>query len=166
MKRLLLTLLLLSQPAPAAEEAFSKCRQIAEIAERVVCYDNVVDSRFPMSSSDSVEAIKPPDITRSSAVPDAQSLFGANDAEAKRIVETSLAIEQIDHIVATTTNVRESATRKLTVTLDNGQVWRQLDNQPMHLKVGETVVVRKASLGSFLMEKQTGSRSIRVKRAN
>ena len=64
------------------------------------------------------------------------------------------------------TDVQKSAYKKLTVTLDNGQVWRQLDNRPMHLKTGEAVVVREASLGSFLLEKQSGSRSIRVKRAN
>ena len=33
-------------------------------------------------------------------------------------------------------------------------------------KYGEAVIVRKASLSSYLMEKQSGSRSIRVKRAN
>lgn len=152
MKKLLLPLLLLfAPPAPAAEEALTECRQIEEIQERVACYDEFVDSNYPMESN---------------AVPDAQSLFGTTDAEAKRIVETSLAIEQLDQIEAIVTDVRRSANRKLTVTLDNGQVWRQLDSQPMHLKSGETVIVRKASLGSFLMEKQSGSRSVRVKRAN
>ena len=60
----------------------------------------------------------------------------------------------------------KSAYKKLIVTLDNGHIWRQLDNRPMPLKSGETVIVREASLGSFLMEKQSGSSSIRVKRVN
>ena len=163
---MLLTLLFFAQPALTAEEALTKCRQIEEIAERVVCYDKIADSHFPMESSDSVETSTPPEIAESSAVPDAQSLFGTNDAEAKRIVETSLAIEQISEIEAIVTGVRRSSNKKLTVTLDNGQVWRQLDNKPLPLKSGEAVIVRKASLGSYLMEKQSGSRSIRVKRAN
>lgn len=171
MKKLLLPLLFLAQPALTAEEALTKCRQIEEIAERVVCYDKIVDSHFPTDSSDTdssdrVEITTPPEITKSNAVPDAQSLFGTNDAEAKRLVETSLAIEQIDKIVAIVTDVRKSATKKLTVTLDNGQIWRQLDSQRLRLKRGETVIVRKASLGSYLLEKHSGSRSIRVKRAN
>jgi len=166
MKKMLLTLLFFAQPALTAEEALTKCRQIEEIAERVVCYDKIVDSHFPMESSDSVETITPPELAESSAIPDAQSLFGTNDAEAKRIVEISLAIEQISEIEAIVTDVRRSSNKKLTVTLDNGQVWRQLDNQPLPLKSGEAVIVRKASLGSYLMEKQSGSRSIRVKRAN
>ena len=166
MKKLLVPLLFLAQPALTAEEALTKCRQIEAIAERVVCYDEIVDSHTPMESRDSVETTTPPEIAEFVSVPDAQSLFGTSDAEAKRIVETSLAIEQIDEIVAVVTDVRKSMTRKLTVILDNGQIWRQLDNQPMRLKSGETVIVRKASLGSFLMEKRSGSRSIRVKRAN
>ncbi|RZV35487.1 MAG: hypothetical protein EX272_10525 [Chromatiales bacterium] len=150
MKRPLLPiLLLLAAPAFAVDEALTQCRQIEEIEERVKCYDKFVDSQ---SASD--------------AVPDAESLFGRDDAEAKRIVETTLAIEQIDHVEAVVTGVRKSATRKLLVTLDNGQVWRQLDNQTLRLKNGEWVIVRKASLNSFLLEKKSGSRSIRVKRAN
>ncbi len=166
MKKLLFSLLFFAQPALADEEALTKCRQIEEITERVVCYDNVVDSLFPMDSKDNVETITSPESSESNAVPDAQSLFGTTDAEAKRIVETSLAIEQISQIEAKVTDVRKSATNKLTITLDNGQIWRQLDSRPMHLKSGETVIVRKASLGSFLMEKKSGGRSTRVKRTN
>jgi mannose-6-phosphate isomerase class I len=127
----------------------AQCRQIEAIEERVRCYDEIVDS-----------------LPASDAVPDAQSLFGRDDAEAKRIVETTLAIEQIDHVEAVVTEVQKSATRKLLVTLDNGQVWRQLDNQTLRLKSGESVIIRKASLNSFLMGKKSGGRSIRVKRAN
>jgi len=156
-KRILLTLLLSAQPALAAEDALITCRQIEDIAQRVSCYDDFVDTRFPMESSDSEK-------TESGTIPDAQSLFGTNDAEAKRIVETSLAIEQIDNIVATVADVQESSTRKVVITLGNGQTWRQLDNHRLPLKAGQTVIIRKASLGSFLLEKESGSRAIRVKR--
>ncbi len=141
----------------ATEQGLIECRQIEELAERVACYDRHVDSQSAIESARKAEA---------SPAPDAQSLFGKNDAVAKRIVETSLAIDQIVQIEATVTDVQKSAYKKLTVTLDNGQVWRQLDSQPMRLKNGETVIVREASLGSFLLEKQSGGRSIRVKRAN
>lgn len=157
---------LLVQPALADEAAMTECRQIAGIVERVACYDSIVDSRYPTDSSDSVETRTPPEPAEAIAGPDAQSLFGRNDAEAKRIVETTLAIEQIDQIEATVTEVGKSPSKKLTMVLDNGQIWRQLDNQPLRLKRGEAVIVRKASLGSFLMEKKSGSRSIRVKRVN
>jgi hypothetical protein len=171
MKKLLFSLLFLAQPALTAEQALTECRQIEEIAERVACYDRVVDSYLPKDASDGVQTTRPPEskpsqIAESATVPDAQSLFGTTDAEAKQIVETSLAIEQISQIEAIVADIRESATKKLTVTLDNGQIWRQLDSQSLHLKSGEAVIIRKASLGSFFMEKKSGSRSIRVKRVN
>jgi hypothetical protein len=168
MKKILLPplLLLFAQSALTAEVALTECRRIAEIEERVACYDKFVDSRYPVDSSDSVKTGTPPETAESNTVPDAQTLFGTNDAEAKRIVEKSLAIEQINEIEAIVTDVRRLSTKKLSVTLDNGQVWRQLDSQRLPLKSGEAVIVRKASLSSYLMEKQSGSRSIRVKRVN
>ncbi len=93
-------------------------------------------------------------------------MFGKNGNESKRIIEKTLAIKEIKQIEAKVIEVQKSVYKKLTVTLDNGQVWRQLDNKPLPLKSGETVVVRAAYLGSFLMEKQSGGVSIRVKRLN
>ena len=150
MKNLLLILALFAPSAVAANEALTQCRQIEAIEKRVACYDEVVDSLY----------------ARPTPIPNAQSLFGTSDAEAKRIVEETLEIEQIDRIEATVADVRISGTRKVTVALDNGQVWRQLDSKPLHLASGDGIVIRKASLGSFLLEKKSGSRSIRVKRAN
>ena len=145
MKKLTVALLFtFAQSALAAEDALIECRQIEGLEERVACYDAFVDSHYP----------------------DAQSLFGTGDAEARQIVETTLAIEQIEHIEATVTDVRESASRKLVISLDNGHVWRQLDNKTLDLENGDEVIVRKASLGSFKLEKQSGSRSIRVKRVD
>ena len=48
--------------------------------------------------------------------------------------------------------------------LDNAQIWEQLDSSRLTLKTGEGILIKSARLGSFLLEKQTGSRSIRVKR--
>jgi len=158
-RRLAVLLLLCTQTTLADGVALIQCRQLEDIAERVACYDKVVDARYPVAAGERAEPA-------ATAVPDGQSLFGTNDAQARRIVETSLAVEQLDQIEATVTGIGESAGRKLTVTLDNGQTWRQLDNQTLRLKSGETVVVRKASLGSYLMEKKSGSRRIRVKRVD
>ena len=154
MKKILLPLLFFAQPALTVDEALIECRQIEKVAERIVCYDEFVDSHFSTDSS------------QANVVPDARSLFGASDAEAKRLVEKSMDIEQISEIEALVTDVQKSATERFTVSLDNGQIWRQLDGQRLTLRSGDAVIVRKASLSSYLMEKQSGSRSIRVKRAN
>lgn len=161
MKKLLLPMILFiatlvfTQTTLADTDSLFTCRQIANIESRVACYDKIVDSLYPLAEK--VQVVAPLD---------AQSLFGKNGAESKRIVEKTLAIKEIKQIEAKVIEVQKSVYKKLTVTLDNGQVWRQLDNKPLPLKSGETVVVRAAYLGSFLMEKQSGGVSIRVKRLN
>lgn len=151
MKKLLVFLLVFAQPVIAMDAALIECRNIEDVAIRVACYDSLVDG---LESEDTADA------------PDAQSLFGTNDADAKRIVAATLEIEQISQIEAAVTEVRVSASGKLSVSLDNGQIWRQLDNSRLRLKNGEAVVIREASLGSFQLEKKSGSRKIRMKRVN
>jgi len=150
----LISITLLAQLASAKETSLFECRKIKDIEERVVCYDTIVDALFPVASTDA------PDNT----VPSSNSLFGKNAAETNRIVEETLAIKKIDQLTATVTSVTKNAYKKLTITLDNGQVWRQLDNDPLPLRKGETVVIRSAKLGSFLLRKESGSGSIRVNR--
>lgn len=150
MKKTLIALsFLIGAPALATDSVLADCRLIKDASARVDCYDKFVDAQTA---------------TDSPVAPSAQSLFGTQDAEAKRIVQTTLDIEQITQIEAAVTDVRVSASKKLVVQLDNGQVWRQLDSQRLRLKDGDAVVISEASLGSFQMQKQSGSRNIRVKR--
>jgi hypothetical protein len=51
------------------------------------------------------------------------------------------------------------------ITLDNGQVWRQLSGGSLLLKVGDEVEINRAALGSFQMKVPTG-RSGKVKRVS
>lgn len=145
---LLLSPLFLAHPVLSADESLTECRQIEAVVERVLCYDTFVDSHIVSDSTD------------------AESLFGKTDAEAKRLVETSLDIDPLGEIEAIVTDVRRSSAKRLTVLLDNGQIWRQIGSERLALTTGDAVIVRKASLSSYLLEKQSGSRSIRVKRAN
>jgi hypothetical protein len=49
------------------------------------------------------------------------------------------------------------------LTLDNGQVWRQLSGGQLLIKVGDEVEINRAALGSFQMKVPTG-RTAKVKR--
>jgi hypothetical protein len=171
MKKLLLLAILFAHSASATDGSLFDCRQIEGTEERVSCYDRIVDSQLPVrqSKKEVVENTRVDGSTGEDAppsVPDALSLFGKQDAEAKRMVQKSLAIKEIDQIKATVSSVKRSAYKKLTVTLDNGQVWQQLDNEPLPLSTGDLITVRLAKLGSYLLKKQSGSGSIRVKRLN
>jgi hypothetical protein len=160
----LIVIALLPQFVSAKETSLFECRKIKDIETRVACYDAIVDLLFPVATTDSQDSEVSVNTAKASTVPNSNSLFGKNAAETNRIVEETLAIKKIDQLTATVTAVTKNTYKKLTITLDNGQVWRQLDNDPLPLKKGETVVIRSARLGSFLLQKESGSGSIRVSR--
>ncbi len=58
------------------------------------------------------------------------------------------------------TRVTRTANGRFIATLDNGQVWAQLERDTTaEVEVGDTVEVRKASLGSFMMVTKAGART-------
>lgn len=74
-----------------------------------------------------------------------------------------LTVEQIKEESVVVTDITNNG-NKLTITLENGQIWRQLDTKRFPLNVGDAVIIRSASFGSFKLAKESSSRSIRVKR--
>lgn len=198
-----LTILLLAMPA-FADEGLLACRDIKDAAERVACYDRLVDGRFPREAEYRLGTIvsQPPQSdaqqtgNRSSATTQEVTSQEATVQEATAqksaqepvpqpgggVVQTPIlqpANEAVDQfgkpkqavsprteITATITELTKSAHRKLTITLDNHQTWRQLDSKTMLLSAGDKITIRAASFDSYLLRKSSGGKSIRVKRLN
>jgi hypothetical protein len=58
------------------------------------------------------------------------------------------------------TQVSRTANGRFIATLDNGQVWAQLERDTTaEVQVGDQVTVRKASLGSYMMVTRSGVRT-------
>jgi hypothetical protein len=165
-------MLIFINAALAGEKSLFNCRKIKDIEERVACYDSIVDSMFPLAETTSASSREPEVTVNNTALPgslprtspSSENLFGKSTVESKKIVEESLEIEGISQLEAIVTSVTKNTYRKLTISLDNGQVWRQLDSEPLPLKEGEAIIIRSARLGSYLLEKASGSGSIRVNR--
>lgn len=164
----------------AAKDGVEVCRDETNADLRLACYDNWVDAQSELvvnAKSVSSEAIDDENLPQSKQVneniakqaaeintTDPEELFGRPDAEAMRIVESTLAIVTLDEVKASVTNLSKNASKKYRLELSNGQMWKQLDNKPLYLKKGDLIAIRTASMGSYLLSKQTGSVSIRVKR--
>lgn len=54
---------------------------------------------------------------------------------------------------------------KFIITLENGQVWRQTDGR-IKIRDGDMVTIRRAALGSFLLQVEGFNRTVRVKRVD
>lgn len=102
--------------------------------------------------------------TPSTATLTPTEMFGREESASRDLVKEVIGSTQLDFIEAEVTLVQHTPYGELIVELDNGQLWRQIDSRSLRLKPGERVRISAASIGSFLLEKVTGSTSIRVRR--
>lgn len=73
---------------------------------------------------------------------------------------------EMQSINAQVSAVQKSIAGNNTITLANNQRWSQTGSRSIRIKVGDTVVISRGAIGSFMMKKQGTSRTIRVKRVN
>ena len=165
--------------ADALRDELRVCRDLPDDDARLICYDAAVDrsrqdaySR-PAPASEPSPAVTPAGpaaapaaaaATTATAGLSQEDLFGQTSDEVERTVEEATGDERIDSLSATVTKLREYTYDKMLITLDNGQVWKQIDTSNLRLRVGDTIDIERASLGSFLLRKKGSKRSMRVSR--
>lgn len=140
------------------QDEISICRGEESPAERLECYDQI--------------QVPGPEIPAPAMIPGKESASQAQPAAAG--VEVTPAeqfgkprpapVAELSEITAVIAVVARNDAGQVRVKLENGQVWRQIDHARLNLKAGDTVAIKAASLGSFLMSLEGGSRVIRVKR--
>jgi hypothetical protein len=130
-------------PAPAATvradaataERAIRCAAVAADDARLACYD---------------------DVFREKRAPEA--VFGLERKEAR-------PAETLATVRGRITDVQTLRDGALVVTLENGQVWRQLDEKgSARWRVGQELVIERASMGSFLAAQADSRRYFRVRR--
>ncbi|MBY6210997.1 hypothetical protein KUV95_05500 [Microbulbifer agarilyticus] len=133
---LLLAGTLLHYPAIAVtiEEEIRRCKDLSDDNMRLICYDKLAKN-LPTH---------------------VKQRFGQ---EEKKAIE-----EAPESITAVISSAQKGAYSKYTFTLDNGQVWRQIDSGRAIWRGGEHVTLERGAMGSFFMRKTGGGRSLRVKR--
>ena len=126
---------------PATVEA---CRALPDDAKRLACYDGEID-KF---------VARPP-----------EEKFGYADVRAQE--ERAAAAkgeEKVERLVVKVTEVSKRPNGTHVITLDNGQVWvEQNIDYSFRVEVGETVTIKPAALGSYLLSTPS-NRSTRVSR--
>ncbi len=166
--------------ADASEDigaALVACRAESDDARRLACYDRAADAGHPpvvaptpAAASAPAAAIAPataPAVAAAAPAAEAtpEDSFGRERAleheEAKRAEQESRAL---DELKATVTAIETRIDGLMTMTLDNGQVWRQ--NSPdarFRLRVGDPVRIEPGALKSFILSGPS-KRSTRVTR--
>lgn len=126
------------------------CRSIADDKERLACYDAL--------AVETIQTKEP--LTTASA----ESLFGRDAAQTSAALQQQTGISQAQTLDAEIGSVETRANGKLLISLQNNQRWEQIDGRPLALVPGDPVRIRRSALGSYLLYKQAGGRSVRVRR--
>jgi hypothetical protein len=168
----------------AADETLLGCRKLGADAERLACYDRVVDRvRAEMTPEDSPlapvasSAATPPPALRadelSEEAPSAEApedrtlrerLFGRSESEGARALRKTYGLETPDEISATVSEAMRGGDHLLRITLDNGQVWRQAETVKFSMRAGDTVQIEAGVAGAYYLRRNGNGRTIRVKR--
>lgn len=143
----------------AGGDAPQRCAGIGDDRSRLTCYDAIFGKPAVLAASTSVPAAE--ETVAASAAASPETDFGLTEA-AKRARDPQQ--EMLESITGTVAAVGRRPAGELIVTLENGQVWTQVTvDQRARVAAGDTVTIKKAALGSHLLETQ-GRYATRVRR--
>lgn len=156
-------------------DAISSCATQKNSLQRLVCYDrihtqlhnysDVVLNKHPApESSDSVSSGKP-----STPISTSTPVTPHNEGIATTVNKTQETFGQravtADTMQAVIMDIKTNRNGYKTITLTNGQVWKQMRSEDRaKLSVGQTVTFEKGVFGAIYMSAENSNRQLSVKR--
>lgn len=138
-----------SSAALAEDHRRHRCAAVPDDLGRLACYD----AEFGRPESTATQAAQPRLVPQVEAVAasGAEVDFGLSKW-AKRNLDPTAAKAQPQRITARIRQVERQRDGRFLVTLENEQVWLQVETMSRaRVAVGDEVTIREASLGSFLL---------------
>lgn len=167
--------------ADAQVEAGRQCAQVRDSLQRLVCYDRIFqagDSAAPTAvprAATPVPAPAPvpvpaparPPVVASAPVIAAVAPPSLGDEIVQRKGKEKDKAAEPASLEATITALKETRPDVVRLTLDNGQVWQQMDmSSVFQVTLGDTVRVEKGTMGGYRLARTSRGRSgwVRVTR--
>lgn len=152
------------QPKPEIFTNLLQCRAITDDKQRLACFDQQVGAMEAASQRDEVVVLDKSELNKTR-----KTLFGfalpklpfLSDNEAK---DETKQEEGFSHIEAKIGSLHSLGYGKWQIVLEDGAQWMTTEavtGRPP--KVGQTIEIRRAAMGSF-MGKVEGGRAVRMKR--
>ncbi|MDI4634772.1 hypothetical protein J7U46_17050 [Pelomonas sp. V22] len=165
-QKTVLSLLISAAPllatAAATDAQLQQCRAIADKTARLACYDalpvvTAPTAAVPPRPASAVEMKLPPPVPHIAPAPPAEAAakFGLEQREVK----------QVERIESQITGSFEGWNPGTRIRLANGQVWQVSDDSRASLYLqNPKVVVRRAAMGTFILEIEGSNQAPRVRR--
>lgn len=146
----------------AADTPDNDCVAIESDIARLACYDRLHGRPAASIAPGAVTAEPPPRVT----APLTEELFGKRLEDQNVVLERTINAEHLESLDAEIEHVAMNRVGKMSIRLTNGQNWWQVDSKRLRLRPGDLIRIERAAMGSYLLQKRSGSSRIRVKRVD
>ncbi len=140
-------------------EGLLDCLGIESDDARLRCYDEVAarqDTPAP--------ATEPPAVTMPAPAASQDQTFGRSAEDMSAIIAKVAGVDEVDEISATVIRVTRDPHGRFAVLLDSQQRWRQIGAERFKIKAGDEIVIRRAALSSYSLQRRSGGRKTKVRR--
>ena len=142
--------------APATTADFLACAAEKDDGRRLACFDAAVD-RARTAPANPAPAVAAAPLSQ-------EEKFGLRGELKQEKAQKVPELQELEQLQAQVTKVSTKPHGELVVTLENGQVWTEIQtNSGARVKAGDRVAIKPGALGSFLLVAPNG-RSARVTR--
>ena len=140
------------------------CQQITGEEQRLSCFDQIV-SRLDATPVIAESAPEPINRVVETPVATATQTPALQQQLAEKFgLKKPKPEEVIEEIASKVSAVGVDLNKKMLVTLENGQQWRQIDREYLHIQPGDSCIVKRGAIGSFLLGIEGSKKRIRVRR--
>lgn len=148
-------------PLPSQWRALIACRAQADEAARLRCFDRETAALQAAEARGEVVVVDRGEVRRAR-----RSLFGLNLPDF-RLLGGGDDQDAADRVETTVRSAAKDANGRWNIIVADGARWSQADSRELSAspKPGQTIVIRRAALGSFLAN-VNGQTAIRVRRVN
>jgi hypothetical protein len=166
--------------ADAQVEAGRQCAQLKDSLQRLVCYDRIFQAGDTAAAAPSGAPRAAAPVPAPVPVPAPRVALPAPAVAVAPVAAPALGDESVQRrekdknkpaeaasLEATITALKETRPQVVRLTLDNGQVWQQMDMSSMfQVNVGDTVRIEKGTMGGYRLARTSRGRSgwVRVTR--
>lgn len=164
-----------ADPARDALADFAKCSAISAVIERLQCYDNAaVAAKMALAAPPATQQQAAVETGEEESTGGVLSWFGLSDNKPVKKAEDfgrppprADEPKEVTQISASVTKFGRTALGRAIFTLDNGQVWTQIEGDMTEVRdvpSGEEVSVEKAFFGSYSLIFKERNGLVKVRR--